>query len=115
MTSLRCNLVPMRKWIAMACPVRIATKSTWMTAQSFGANVPNDIILGFLMKKVLVLALFTGSLLLSQAPDITGVWRADLQKSKRMGPPIVTYLENNEKKNPIFNTRTKEEAPMVTE
>jgi hypothetical protein len=67
------------------------------------------------MKKVLVLALFTGSLLLSQTPDITGVWRADLQKSKRMGPPVVTYLAIIEQKNAIFNNRTKEEAPLVTE
>jgi hypothetical protein len=67
------------------------------------------------MKKILALALFTGSLLLSQSPDITGVWRADLQKSKRMGPPIVTYLAIIEQKNAIFNNRTKEEAPLVTE
>jgi hypothetical protein len=67
------------------------------------------------MKKVLASALFTGSLLLSQAPDITGVWRADLQKSKRMGPPVVTYLVIIGQKNEVFNRRTKEEAPLVTE
>jgi hypothetical protein len=67
------------------------------------------------MKKVLALALFTGSLSMSQAPDITGVWRADLQKSKRMGPPVVTYLVIIEQKNAIFDNHTKEEAPLVTE
>jgi hypothetical protein len=67
------------------------------------------------MKKVLVLAVLTGSLLMSQAPDITGVWRADLQKSKRMGPPVVTYLVIIDQKNAIFDNHTKEEAPLVTE
>jgi hypothetical protein len=67
------------------------------------------------MQKIVALALFTGSFLLGQAPDITGVWRADLQKSKRMGPPVVTYLEIIGQKNEIFNRRTKEEAPQVTE
>ena len=56
------------------------------------------------MKKVLALALFTGSLLLSQTPDITGVWRADLQKSKRMGPPVVTYLVIIGQKNESFQS-----------
>ncbi len=67
------------------------------------------------MKKALALALFTGSLLLAQAPDITGVWRANLQKSKLMGPPVVTYLVIIGQKNEVFNRRTKEEAPLVTE
>jgi hypothetical protein len=67
------------------------------------------------MKKLLALAISAGTLLLGQAPDITGVWRADLQKSKRMGPPVVTYLVIIEQKNAIFNNHTKEEAPLVTE
>jgi len=67
------------------------------------------------MKKLFALALFSGSLVLSQSPDITGVWRADLKKSKRMGPPLVTYLVIIEQKNAVFNNRTKEEAPLVTE
>jgi hypothetical protein len=67
------------------------------------------------MKKIAALALLTGSFLLAQAPDITGVWRADLQKSKRMGPPVVTYLAIIGQKSEVFNRRTKEEAPLVTE
>jgi hypothetical protein len=67
------------------------------------------------MKKLLAIAAFASTLLLAQGPNITGVWRADLQKSKRMGPPVVTYLVIIEQKNAIFNNRTKEEAPLVTE
>jgi hypothetical protein len=67
------------------------------------------------MKKLLVFCVFAGSLALAQSPNISGVWRADLQKSKRMGPPIVTYLVMIEQKSAIFNNRTKEEAPQVIE
>jgi hypothetical protein len=67
------------------------------------------------MKQLLALAIMSGTVLLSQTPDLSGVWRADLQKSKRMGPPIVTYLVMIEQKNAVFNNRTKEEALQVTE
>jgi hypothetical protein len=67
------------------------------------------------MTKLIALAVFTGSLLLSQAPNISGVWRADLQKSKRTGPPVITYLVIIEQKSAVFNNRTKEEAPQVTD
>jgi hypothetical protein len=67
------------------------------------------------MKTLLALTLVTGSVLLSQTPDLSGVWRADLQKSKRMGPPILTYLVIIEQKNAVFNNRTKEEALQITE
>jgi hypothetical protein len=67
------------------------------------------------MKKLFALAALTSSLLLSQTPDITGVWKADLEKSKRMGPPITNYLAIIEQKNAIFDNRTKEEAPLVTQ
>ncbi len=77
--------------------------------------MPSDIILGIPMKKLLALAVCAGSVLLSQTPDLSGVWRADLQKSKRMGPPIVTYLVIIEQKNAVFNNRTKEEALQITE
>ena len=67
------------------------------------------------MKKIFALAALTGSLLFSQTPAITGVWKADLEKSKRMGPPITTYLVIIDQKNAVFNNRTKEEAPLVTQ
>lgn len=67
------------------------------------------------MKKLLALSAFTSMLLLSQTPDLSGVWRADLQKSKRQGPPVITYLVIIEQKNAVFNNRTKEEALQVTE
>jgi len=67
------------------------------------------------MKKLFALAVFTTTAILSQTPDLSGVWRADLQKSKRMGPPVLTYLVIIEQKNAVFNNRTKEEALQVTE
>lgn len=67
------------------------------------------------MKKLLALAVLTGTVLLSQTPDISGVWRADLQKSERQGPPVVTYLVIIEQKNAVFNNRTKEEALQIKE
>ena len=67
------------------------------------------------MKKLLALAAFSGTLLLSQTPDLSGVWRADLTKSKRQGPPVVTYLVMIEQKNAVFNNRTKEEALQISE
>ena len=67
------------------------------------------------MKKLFALTALTSSLLLSQTPDITGVWKADLGKSKRMGPPITNYLVMIEQKNAIFDNRTKEEAPLITQ
>jgi hypothetical protein len=67
------------------------------------------------MKKLLALAVLTGTAVLSQTPDLSGVWRADLQKSKRMGPPVITYLVIIEQKNAVFNNRTKEEALQVKE
>ena len=67
------------------------------------------------MKKLLALSAFTSMMLLSQTPDLSGVWRADLQKSKRQGPPVITYLVIIEQKNGVFNNRTKEEALQVTE
>jgi hypothetical protein len=67
------------------------------------------------MKKLLALAALTGTLMLGQTPDLSGIWRADLQKSKRMGPPVITYLVMIEQKNAVFSNRTKEEALQITE
>ena len=67
------------------------------------------------MKTTTRFGLFTGSLVLSQTPDLSGVWKADLQKSKRMGPPVLTYLVIIEQKNAVFNNRTKEEALQIKE
>ena len=67
------------------------------------------------MKKILALAVLTGTALLSQTPDFSGVWRANLQKSKRAGPPVLTYLVIIDQKNAVFDNHTKEEALQVTE
>ena len=54
----------------------------------------------------------------AQTPGFTGIWKADLQKSKIAGPPgppPSNYLVLIEQKNAIFNQRTKEEAPQIME
>lgn len=67
------------------------------------------------MKKLLALAALTGTVMLGQTPDLSGVWRANLQKSIRTGPPVITYLTIIEQKNAVFNNRTKEEALQFTD
>jgi hypothetical protein len=53
-------------------------------------------------------------MLLGQTPDIRGVWKADLQKSKVAGPPIQSYVVLIERKT-YTNPRTKETAPEIEE
>jgi len=67
------------------------------------------------MRKLLTLAVFGTSLLTAESPNIAGVWKADLSKSKLMGPPPSNYLVIIEQKMAIFNRRTKEEAPQMVE
>lgn len=71
------------------------------------------------MRKTIALAVFSATLLCAQSPQITGVWKADLQKSKLPGPPGApppsNYLVIIEQKTGIFNRRTKETAPEITE
>jgi hypothetical protein len=67
------------------------------------------------MWKIAVAALFGVSLLPAASPNISGVWKADLEKSKFPGPPPSNYLMIIEQKMAIFNQRTKEEAPQVVE
>lgn len=48
-------------------------------------------------------------------PDITGVWKADLQKSKLAGPPISEYLVVFEQKTVELDHKTGEKATEVDE
>ncbi len=70
------------------------------------------------MRRILVLLIATAAVLPAQVPGLSGVWKADLQKSKIAGPPgppPSNYLVLIEQKSAIFNQRTKEEAPEVVE
>lgn len=70
------------------------------------------------MWKKIPFAVFSATLLCAQSPEITGVWKADLQKSKLAGPPgppPSNYLVIIERKTAIFNNRTKETAPQIIE
>lgn len=70
------------------------------------------------MRKVLALTLFGAALLCAQSPNLTGVWKADLQKSRLAGPPgppPSNYLVIIQRKTAVFNRRTKEEAPQIVE
>ncbi|HEY3936230.1 MAG TPA: photosynthetic reaction center cytochrome c subunit family protein [Bryobacteraceae bacterium] len=67
------------------------------------------------MRQIVALALFSASLAAAAAPNISGVWKADLEKSKFMGPPPTNYLVIIEQKMAVFNRHTKEEAPQMVE
>jgi hypothetical protein len=70
------------------------------------------------MRKIIALAVFSAAFLCAESPNISGVWKADLQKSKLAGPPgppPSNYLVIIEQKMAVFNHRTKEEAPEVIE
>ncbi|HMF79677.1 MAG TPA: photosynthetic reaction center cytochrome c subunit family protein [Bryobacteraceae bacterium] len=67
------------------------------------------------MSKIVALAVFGASLLTAASPNISGVWKADLGKSKFQGTPPTNYLVIIEQKMAIFNQRTKEEAPQIVE
>ncbi len=51
----------------------------------------------------------------SQLPNITGVWKADLQKSKIAGPPIFDYLVLIEQKTVVIDRKTGETGTEVDE
>jgi hypothetical protein len=58
------------------------------------------------------------ALLCAEAPDISGVWKADLGKSKLAGPPgaaPANYLAIIERKMAMFDPHTKEQAPQFVE
>jgi hypothetical protein len=67
------------------------------------------------MWKIAALALFAASLLPAASPNISGVWKADLEKSKFPGPAPSNYLVIIQQKMAIINQRTKEEAPQIVE
>jgi|GEM_PF-2048520 len=73
------------------------------------------------MRKFLVLAVINTFVCLaqsqpqSQTPDITGVWKADLQRSKIPGPPLTDYLVIFKQKTVVVNRRTGEQAPEMDE
>jgi hypothetical protein len=66
------------------------------------------------MQKLAAIFLLQVPLVFAQAPAITGVWKADLQKSKIAGPPISEYIEIVEAKT-FTDRRTKETAPELDE
>ena len=67
------------------------------------------------MWKIAAVALFGASLLAAASPNISGVWKADIEKSKFPGPPPSNYLVLIQQKMAIINQRTKEEAPQIVE
>jgi Photosynthetic reaction centre cytochrome C subunit len=67
------------------------------------------------MRKLLALVIFTSARLTAASPNISGVWKADLGKSKFQGQPPTNYLVIIEQKMAVFNRRTKEEAPQIIE
>ena len=67
------------------------------------------------MRTFLAVALMTAGLAGAATPNLAGVWKADLTKSKVPGPPLTNYLVMIEQKSAVFDRRTKEEAPEVIE
>ncbi|HEX4749540.1 MAG TPA: photosynthetic reaction center cytochrome c subunit family protein [Bryobacteraceae bacterium] len=70
------------------------------------------------MRKLLTVAALSAATLLAQSssPNITGVWKADLEKSKIPGPPnvkITDYLSIIDEKEVIINRRTQEKGPEI--
>ena len=67
------------------------------------------------MRKLLVFALFSSCVSFAQTADIAGVWQADLQRSKIAGPPLKSYLAIITQEDAVFNRRTNEKAPQITD
>jgi hypothetical protein len=70
------------------------------------------------MLKLAALWALSAALLCAEAPDISGVWKADLGKSKLAGPPgaaPANYLVIIERKMAMFDPHTKEQAPQFVE
>ncbi|MBV9083010.1 MAG: photosynthetic reaction center cytochrome c subunit [Acidobacteriaceae bacterium] len=45
------------------------------------------------MSRLILIAALSGGLVSAQSPNVAGVWKADLQKSKIPGPPLKDYVE----------------------
>ena len=70
------------------------------------------------MLKLAALCVLGAALVCAEPPDITGVWKADLEKSKLAGPPgppPTNYLVIIERKMAMFDPHTKEQAPQFVE
>ncbi|HXE15307.1 MAG TPA: photosynthetic reaction center cytochrome c subunit family protein [Bryobacteraceae bacterium] len=68
-----------------------------------------------MMRSIAVLTFTSATILSAQVPGLSGVWKADLQKSQLSGPQPTNYMVLIEQKNAVFNRRTKEEAPEIIE
>jgi hypothetical protein len=70
------------------------------------------------MLKLAALGLLGAALVYAEAPNISGVWKADLEKSKLAGPagpPPTNYLVIIERKMAMFDPHTKEQAAEIVE
>jgi Photosynthetic reaction centre cytochrome C subunit len=67
------------------------------------------------MLKLAALSALSAVLLTAQPSELTGVWKADLAKSKLAGPPPKNYLVIIEHKTAVFDPHTKEEAQQFVE
>lgn len=70
------------------------------------------------MRTTVIFTMFSALALGAPSPNITGVWKADLQKSKLNVPPgraPSNYLVMIERKTAVVNPRTKETAPEIIE
>jgi hypothetical protein len=73
------------------------------------------VILTKTMRRSCLFFIFTAALS-AEMPHFSGVWKADLQKSKLGGgPPPTSYLVLIEQKSGVVNQRTKETAPEFIE
>jgi hypothetical protein len=68
-----------------------------------------------MVRAIAVLTFTSATILSAQIPGLSGVWKADLQKSHFTGPQPTNYMVLIEQKNAVFNQRTKEEAPEIIE
>lgn len=58
---------------------------------------------------------FICSCAFAQTPDLSGVWRADLQQSKIAGPPVKSYLAIISQATAVFDRRTEQKALQITD
>jgi hypothetical protein len=66
--------------------------------------------------RFLAVLLLTSTALLADMPNLSGVWKADLTKSKFSGgPPPTAYLVIIEQKSEMVDRRTKQSAPELIE
>lgn len=79
------------------------------------ARIPWVILCKNMIRAIAILTFTSATILTAQIPRLSGVWKADLQKSQFAGPPPANYMVLIEQKNAVFNQRTKEEAPEIIE